>query len=204
MTNTILDDVANLGTTNVFERTIAKTYDLYLNDAIGGPNDYIEWNQLLRRAGPHDVVYIHINSYGGQINTAIQMIRAIRESEATVVTSIEGACMSAATMIFLQGDMCEVSDHSQFMVHTYSGGFWGKGSDINAQVMHDTSWIMSLMKDVYAGFFSDAEIKDIIEGKDFWCNPDEVIDRLQKRAAFVEKQQKAAEKAPRKRAPKAK
>jgi ATP-dependent Clp protease, protease subunit len=202
--------LGNLLPTNVYERSIAKTYDLYLHDVIDGPDDYIEWNQLFRRASANDVIYVHINSYGGQINTAIQMIRAMRETEATIVTSIEGACMSAATMIFLQGDVCEVSDHSQFMVHTYSGGSWGKGSEILAQIMHDTDWITTLMFDVYSGFLTDDEINGIIEGKDMWCSPDEVIDRLNKRALYLEKQKKQAEKqeaAPkstRKRAPKAK
>ena len=128
-----IEDLA-LTNNDVFERAIARTYDLYLHDTIEGPDKYINWNQLFRSAGPNDVIYVHINSYGGQINTAIQMMRAMRETEATIVTSIEGACLSAATMIFLCGDLCEVSDHSQFMVHTYSGGSFGKGSDIIAGV----------------------------------------------------------------------
>jgi len=178
----------------IFERSMSRTYDLYLHDGIGGPDEYIEWNQLFRTATPEDVIYVHINSYGGQINTAIQLIRAMRETSATIVTSIEGACMSAATMIFLQGDVCEISSHSQFMVHTYSGAAWGKGNEMASQVLHDSDWISDLMHDVYAHFFSEAEIKAVIEGKDVWLTPDDVFDRLKKKTVLLEKKRKDEEK----------
>jgi ATP-dependent protease ClpP protease subunit len=178
----------------IFERTMSRTYDLYLHDEIRGPDDYIEWNQLFRTATAEDVIYIHINSYGGQINTAIQLIRAMRETSATIVTSIEGACMSAATMIFLQGDVCEISSHSQFMVHTYSGAAWGKGNEMASQVLHDSDWISNLMHDIYAHFFSKAEIQAVIDGKDVWLAPDDVFARLKKKTIILEKERKEEKK----------
>jgi len=38
---------------------------------------------------------------GGNLDTAIQFIRVLGETQAEVITSVEGSCMSAATMIFL-------------------------------------------------------------------------------------------------------
>lgn len=184
-----------LTSNKIFERTMSRTYDLYLHDEIEGPDEYIEWNQLFRSASAEDVIYVHINSYGGQINTAIQMIRAMRETPATIVTSIEGACMSAATMIFLQGDVCEISDHSQFMVHTYSGAAWGKGNEMASQVLHDSDWISDLMHDVYQHFLDEDEINAVIEGKDVWLTPAEVFTRLKKKTTLIEKETKEAEKA---------
>lgn len=183
-----------LTSNKIFERATSRKYDLYLHDEILGPDEYIEWNQLFRSATAEDVIYVHINSYGGQINTAIQMIRAMRETSATIVTSIEGACMSAATMIFLQGDMCEISDHSQFMVHTYSGGAWGKGNELVSQVLHDSDWISELMHDIYEHFFSEEEINAVIDGKDVWLTPAEVFLRLKKKTTFIEKERKEEEK----------
>jgi len=195
--------IPSSGTQNFFERSTSKVYDLYLNNYIESADNYKEWNQLFRAATPQDVIYMHINSYGGDLNTAIQMIRAMRECQGTIITSIEGACMSAATVIFLQGDVCEVSDHSQFMVHTYSGGSWGKGSEIVAQVLHDNDWISNLFQDVYRGFLSEDEIDAVIAGTDMWMSPTDVFNRLKKRAAMLEKEAKAEEKsqksAPRKR-----
>ncbi len=62
---------------NAYQRPVANIYDLYLTGSIGDAKDYQDWNQMMRAASENDVVYIHINSNGGEIFTAIQMMRAI-------------------------------------------------------------------------------------------------------------------------------
>lgn len=176
----------------VFNRPTGQILDFYLNSTIGNPEEYAEWNQILRSSGEQDVVYLHINCYGGQALTAVQLMRAISESRATVVASVEGACMSAATFLFLMADVCEISDHSIFMFHNFSGGTIGKGNEMMAQVHHNDKWARELMGSIYKDFFSEEEIESILEGKDYWLAPDEVTERLGKRNAKLEKQAKAA------------
>lgn len=178
----------------VFNRPTGQILDFYLNSAIGSPEEYAEWNQILRSSGEQDVVYLHINCYGGQALTAVQLMRAISESRATVVASVEGACMSAATFLFLMADVCEISDHSIFMFHNFSGGTIGKGNEMMAQVHHNDKWARTLMESIYQDFFTQDEIDSILEGKDYWLSPDEVTERLQKRNEILEKQKIAAEK----------
>ncbi|MDA8940607.1 ATP-dependent Clp protease proteolytic subunit [bacterium] len=190
----------------VFNRPTGQILDFYLNSTIGSPEDYAEWNQILRSSGEQDVVYLHINCYGGQALTAVQLMRAISESRATVVASVEGACMSAATFLFLMADVCEISDHSIFMFHNFSGGTIGKGNEMMAQVHHNDKWARGLMESIYKDFFTQEEIDSILEGKDYWLSPDEVTERLQKRNDLLEKQKIAdetPEKPTRKRAKKA-
>ena len=190
----------------VFNRPTGQILDFYLNSTIGSPEDYAEWNQILRSSGEQDVVYLHINCYGGQALTAVQLMRAISESRATVVASVEGACMSAATFLFLMADVCEISDHSIFMFHNFSGGTIGKGNEMMAQVHHNDKWARGLMESIYSDFFTQEEIDSILEGKDYWLSPDEVTERLQKRNDILEKQKIAdetPEKPTRKRAKKA-
>lgn len=190
----------------VFNRPTGQILDFYLNSAIGSPEEYAEWNQILRSSGEQDVVYLHINCYGGQALTAVQLMRAISESRATVVASVEGACMSAATFLFLMADVCEISDHSIFMFHNFSGGTIGKGNEMMAQVHHNDKWARGLMESIYKDFFTQEEIDSILEGKDYWLSPDEVTERLQKRNDILEKQKIAdetPEKPSRKRAKKA-
>lgn len=190
----------------VFNRPTGQILDFYLNSAIGSPEEYAEWNQILRSSGEQDVVYLHINCYGGQALTAVQLMRAISESRATVVASVEGACMSAATFLFLMADVCEISDHSIFMFHNFSGGTIGKGNEMMAQVHHNDKWARNLMESIYQDFFTQEEIDSILEGKDYWLSPDEVTERLQKRNDILEKQKIAdetPEKPTRKRAKKA-
>jgi ATP-dependent protease ClpP protease subunit len=190
----------------VFNRPTGQILDFYLNSTIGSPEDYAEWNQILRSSGEQDVVYLHINCYGGQALTAVQLMRAISESRATVVASVEGSCMSAATFLFLMADVCEISDHSIFMFHNFSGGTIGKGNEMMAQVHHNDKWARGLMESIYKDFFTQEEIDSILEGKDYWLSPDEVTERLQKRNDILEKGLKKAAtetKNPRKRAKKA-
>ena len=112
------------------------------------------------------------------------------DSNATICASVEGMCMSAATLIFLCADVVEVSEHSHFMFHTYSSGNWGKGSDQLANVMADDKWARHLFNQVYKGFLKPTEIKEMIDGKDFWMNPAEVNKRLAARNNLAKKKTK--------------
>jgi|21_taG_2_1085346.scaffolds.fasta_scaffold06509_8 ATP-dependent protease ClpP protease subunit len=172
---------------NAYQRPVANIYDLYLTGAIGDAKDYQDWNQMMRSATENDVVYIHINSNGGEIFTAIQLMRTMQETQATVIASVEGMCMSAATLLFLTADVCEVSEHSHFMFHTYSSGNWGKGSEQLANVMADDKWARHLFNTVYKGFLDPKEMESMIDGKDLWMNPAEVGKRLEKRNNLAKK-----------------
>jgi len=166
---------------NAYQRPVSNIFDLYLTGPIGDAKDYQDWNQMMRSATENDIVYLHINSGGGEIFTAIQLMRSMQETPACVVASVEGMCMSAATLLFLTADICEISEHSHFMFHTYSSGNWGKGNEQLAGVVADDKWARHLFNVTYKGFLEPNEIKMIIDGKDFWMNPVEVEKRLEVR-----------------------
>ena len=172
---------------NAYQRPVANVYDFYLTGNITEAKDYQDWNQILRTATENDGIVIHINSNGGEIFTAIQLMRAMGDSQATICASVEGMCMSAATLIFLCADVVEVSEHSHFMFHTYSSGNWGKGSEQLQGVMADDKWARHLFNQVYKGFLKPQEIKDLIDGKDLWMNPAEVNKRLAARNKQVKR-----------------
>ena len=115
------------------------------------------------------------------------MMRVMSESQANILTSVEGACMSAATMVFLSGDLFEISDHSMFMFHNYSGGTIGKGGEMYDNIMYERKWSDKFMRSVYAGFLTDDEITSILENKDIWMEPEEVFKRLNARAEEIMK-----------------
>ena len=168
-------------TGNAYERPVARVFDLYLTGVIGEPKEYQDWNQILRMSSEHDAVIIHINSEGGAMFTAIQLMKAMAESPATVIASVEGMCMSAATLIFLSAEVCEISEHSHFMFHTYSSGNWGKGNEQIANVQADDKWARHLFQSVYKDFLTPQELKQMVDGKDFWMTPSEVTKRLETR-----------------------
>ena len=177
-------------TNDAYEKPVARILDFYISGDIKEAKDYTAWNQLMRNATENDAVIIHINSSGGDIFSAIQLMRTMAESPATVIASVEGMCMSAATLIFLCADVCEVSEHSHFMFHTYSSGNWGKGNEQIASALANDKWARHLFNQVYKGFLEPKEITEMIEGKDFWMNPDEVKKRLDKRNKQAKKKGK--------------
>ena len=162
-------------------KPIATIHEFYLTGEIGSPDEYIEWFDAIRHASETDAVKIYINSPGGDLFTAIQFLRVLSDTDATVVCSVEGACMSAATMIFLSADHFEVTPHSIFMFHNYSGGVIGKGGEMIDQLQHERRWSERLMKEIYKDFMTADEIKAMLDNKDFWMDGEEVVNRLQVR-----------------------
>ena len=168
-------------------KPIATIHEFYLTGEIGPADEYIEWFDAIRHASDTDAIKIYVNSYGGDLFTAIQFLRVLSDTPATVVCSVEGACMSAATMIFLSADHFEVTPHSIFMFHNYSGGTIGKGGEMIDQLQHERKWSERLMREIYKDFMSDEEIKSMLDNKDIWMDGEEVVKRLQARIQKVEK-----------------
>lgn len=173
---------------------IAALHEFYLSGEIQDAAEYTDVFDTIRHAGENDVVKIYINSVGGDLFTAIQFLRVLSETNATTIASVEGACMSAATMIFMACDNYEVTPHSVFMHHTYSSGAVGKGGEMYAQISHQRKWSENLLHEIYKDFLSKEEIESMLEGKDIWMDGDEVIDRIQKRIKKQEEAEKKEEK----------
>lgn len=165
----------------LYSKTITQMHSFYLY-GIDEPEEYTDWFETIRHAGENDIVKIHINSPGGVLSTAIQLMRCLQETSATVICSVEGECMSAATMIFLQADIVEVSDHSMFMFHNYSGGTYGKGGEMMDQLQYERSWSEKLLYSVYEDFLDEDEIQMMLDNKDLWMTGDEVVDRMSLKA----------------------
>ena len=168
-------------------KPIATIHEFYLTGEIGSPDEYIEWFDAIRHASDTDAVKIYINSFGGDLFTAIQFLRVLSDTPATVICSVEGACMSAATMIFLCADTFEVSEHSMFMFHNYSSATFGKGGEMFDNIVHERKWSEHLLNRIYDGFLTKEEIQSLLHNKDLWMDGEEVVKRIQDRIQKVEK-----------------
>jgi len=166
----------------IISKQCVNIHEFYLSGDIESSEDYIDWFDTIRSAGENDVLKIYINSSGGDLFTAIQFMRVLSETAANVVVSVEGACMSAATLIFLHGHTFEVSPHSMFMFHNYSSGVVGKGGEMYDRLAHEKDWSEKLLREVYSDFLTEKEITSILDNKDIWMDGDAVLTRLKKRA----------------------
>lgn len=169
------------------DKPLAHLHEYYITGTIEDASKYTEWFNQIRHAPPTDIIKLYINSEGGSLWTAIQFMRVIRECKAPVVASVEGACMSAATIIFLMSDTYEISPHSMFMFHNYSGGTIGKGGEMIDQIKHERVWSEKLLFEIYENFLTDSEIRSILENKDIWMTAEEVVQRLNRKAKILQK-----------------
>lgn len=179
---------------NFFKKNIGSIYEFYLTGTIKKPENYVDWFDIIRNAGANDVIKIVINSEGGDLFTAVQFTQVLAETEAYVIASVEGACMSAATMVLMMADESFINPYSMIMVHNYSGGAIGKGNEIHQQVTFEREWSIKFMSDIYYDFLSEKEIKNILNGQDLWLTGEETTQRLkirtEKRKKEYEENQK--------------
>lgn len=150
----------------------------YLSGPILPASFYQEMIARLDNAQEGDTAKIILNTSGGDLAAGVQIISAMRESKATVITRIDGECFSLGTMIFLSGDECEVSPYAIAMFHNYSGGVEGKGNEQLAELTATKEWFESLAKNIWVPFLSEEELTRILRGEDLWMMTDEIIQRL--------------------------
>ena len=150
----------------------------YLCGDILEPQYYTELFYTLRTAGETDLIYLHLNSSGGDFNTGLQIINNILASEARVVTILEARAFSMAALIFLCGDKLVVHDNCQLMFHIYSGSFAGKGNEQQAEIIAVSNWFEKVMERICMPFLSESEIGKILKGSDVWMDSDEIRRRL--------------------------
>ena len=152
--------------------------DAYIMAEIVNPIEYNELCHLLRNANSKEIVRLHINTPGGRLDSATMIIDAITASEAYIIGVLSGSVASAGTMIALACDELECSSYLEFMIHYFSGGTGGKGNEIKAHSNFIDKHMPMIFKKMYAGFLTNKEIEDMIEGKDIWLNGDEVLERF--------------------------
>lgn len=162
-----------------YEREVpVRQVSYYVSGEIVEPQYYTELFYTLRSASETDLVYLHLNSSGGDFNAGLQIINNIQASEAHVVTVLEARAYSMAALIFLCGDELVVHDNCQLMFHIYSGSFAGKGNEQQAEVIAVSNWFEKVMRRICTPFLTESEIDRILKGSDLWMDSDEIRRRL--------------------------
>lgn len=166
----------------------------YICGELKEPQYYTELFYTLRTASDTDLIYLHLNSPGGDFNTGLQIINNIAASNARVVTILEARAYSMAALIFLSGDELFVHDNCQLMFHTYSGVFAGKGNEQQAEVTAVARWFEKVMRRICTPFLTEDEIGLILKGADCWMDSDEISRRLSRKMSSAKTRKPAARK----------
>lgn len=158
--------------------TSKHTNHVYLTDVIESPSMYNELCFRLETASEAEIFYIHINTPGGILDSALMLVDAIKSTKAQTVARLSGTVASAGTIITLACAKVEIAPHTAFMIHNYSGGMVGKGHELKAHQEFVDSNLNNSFSDLYADFLTPDEIDEVISGKDYWMNKAEVESRL--------------------------
>lgn len=163
--------------TNIIRSPMGEYIRVYIYGVIGEIEDYIEIIATIRDSSENDIIKVFLNTPGGNLNTALSIVKAMNESRGHIITVIDGECISAGTLIFLSGREYEISEDCAFMIHTYSNGMFGKGHELDSQIAFEKQWFIKLAKRFYKDFLTEEEIQKIIDGKDLWMDSEEVAIR---------------------------
>lgn len=141
-----------------------------------------------------DMARFKIDSSGGYLTGLVQLLTAIENTDATVVSEIIGECHSAASVLALSCPNIKVFPYSSMMLHFASFGMVGKGGDVKSYTDFTHEYCKKLFTKAYRGFLTDKELDELWLGKEFWFNSDEIIRRLEERNKFAQKELKALQK----------
>lgn len=153
---------------------------------ITAPEDFREEIAAIRSGKEGDVIFITLNTGGGRLDTANAILSAMRYSKAHIITEAVGCVASAGTCIFLAGDECRVRQDVEFMIHTASYGYGGKANNVAEYVAHQQKAVNAFVTKNYEHFLTEEEIEKVITGSDYWMGADELILRLNNRAATLQ------------------
>lgn len=159
---------------------MAHKYDFYLTRTIDEAYKYDGWITACEEAEDDDLITVHINSFGGNLETALQIHDALLATKATVHIQIEGACCSGASIIAMAGHRHFVAPNAYMMIHSWSGGVGGKFGNVIENAEFQKKWFRSVMLRCYKSFLSLREITSVLDGKDIWLDSEDVQKRYNK------------------------
>jgi ATP-dependent protease ClpP protease subunit len=115
-------------------------------------------------------IYLHINSFGGSVFSSFSTIDTIINLPVPVVSIIEGAAASAATLISVMCSYRVIYPNSYMLIHQLSSSAWGKMDEIEDEIIN----LKELMKRIKSIYKRKTDINknalDDILKHDLWWN----------------------------------
>lgn len=179
----------------------AGIFNIYLFGMIEHASQFIGAIEVLNAASERDVVIIHLSTPGGSLDATDTFLAAMHECEARVIVRASGGVHSAGSVILLHADEFTLSENFNCLIHNGSTGAFGDFNKFVSSAKHSQEYMETVMRATYAGFLTEDELDQMIEGKDFWLGPEEFSERHDARNEFLkalceELAEEAAETAP--------
>lgn len=124
---------------------------------------------------PPPNIFLHINSNGGCLLSAMSCVDTIRNSRVPIVSIVEGSAASSATIISMVCHRRFITENSFMLIHQLTTGIYGKYQEIKDDFINDTKF----MERLYALYqkYTKMNLKKIKEimTHDIWWDSDECI-----------------------------
>lgn len=172
----------------LYESTsVSRCIKVYLDENIKQPSYYRNLVHAIENLSEDDVVHLSINSYGGQLDSAISIIGAMQRTEAHVHCSIDGMAASAASLIALAAPSLSIAPMASMMIHAATFGTFGTQSSVVSHASFVDKKVKDIMQEIYKDFLTQKELDEVFMGAEIWMNADEIFERLENRSAIQEK-----------------
>ena len=121
-------------------------------------------------------IYLHINSYGGCVFSALNAIDYIQSCKVPIYTVIEGAVASAGTLISVFGAKRYMRPNAHMLIHQLSSSCWGKMQEIEDEYAN-LKQLMVKIRSIYAErtTIPKKQLRRMLK-HDLWFNVDECIE----------------------------
>lgn len=171
----------NISIKNKFDY-VPKIYTINFWHDFDDPRNYIPYFKILQEAHEEDQIIFYFDSPGGRIDTLNLFLNALRRCKSKYILARVNYAASAAALLALYCDNIEFNTNSTLMLHTYSGGYRGKGQEVQSEVEHYGKNYNELNKYILQKILTDKEIQELLDGKDFYFTGEEAVKRLKARA----------------------
>jgi len=125
-----------------------------------------------------DKIVIWINSSGGDITAALEIINLIEASDIPVITIVNGCAESAALLISMSGHHRLAFETSWGMAHHFSTAMEGNYHDLMDSIKRN-SLLDSAMRTLFKGHakVTDADLDSLILGRqNTWLSAQDMLD----------------------------
>lgn len=96
-------------------------------------------------------IYLHIQSYGGEIFSGFSAMDNILMCKSPVITIVDGVCASAGTFLSIVGKKRLITKNSYMLIHQLSSYHWGKYSELEDQKQNMDNFMIKI-KEIYTEY----------------------------------------------------
>lgn len=127
----------------------------------------------------NDELKVNINCYGGEVFAAVAIANIIANSPAKKTFNVLGICASAATMLFNDSDVVNISIGAMMMYHKPLVGCRGNANDFRKQIdILDKIESENIIKNLAVRTKKPIDELSTLIANEWWLTSDEAINNL--------------------------